>query len=140
MSHVQKLGFYVIKCTSIFIVSILYFLLGSFISIRINRWYDVKEKEGSAEEKEDMVKSKSTALLLLETSCMFGVLGIAYYILRNIVSSHPLFMGKWPLDGYFGYEHAKLKEKSMGGIIVSYVMFYFQTNLLMRMKVLGTRL
>ena len=136
----NEIGFYLTKAISVFLISVLYFIFGSFISITIDSLYSHHEHQKTPEEKLHFIESKSTTTLLYEMSFMFGILGVAYYILRNIVASHFFLGGKWPLDNVFGYNHALLKERQMGGIIVGYVMIFFQSNLTTRMQVFSSRL
>jgi hypothetical protein len=52
------------------------------------------------------------------------VIGVLIYIIRNIVQFIP-----FPLEGFYGYQHSRVKELSSGGIAISFGVFYAQENI-----------
>jgi RsiW-degrading membrane proteinase PrsW (M82 family) len=108
----MNLGFYGIKIVSIFIVSVLYFILGTALSLFLDRIISNNDP-----------KQRSTISLFAEIASIFGLLGIIYYIIRNIVTNMPFI-----LDGVYGFHYSMLKEAS-GGIIIAYILFTYQKKL-----------
>jgi len=72
---------------------------------------------GKFDEKTD--EKKSILILTIEFICIFWLYGIIIYIARNIVNSIP-----FPLDGYEGYDHMRLKELNMP-LIFSFTFILF---------------
>lgn len=113
MTIENTIGFYSVKIISIFIVSIIYFIVGSVASILLNDNLPDKEK----------IQNLSTFNLILFSCSIFGGIGVLYYFLRLMVKKIPFF-----LDGLYGFKYLVLKEVS-GGIIVGFVMYKYLDKL-----------
>ena len=114
------IGFYVVKISAIFIMSVLYFICGVTVSILIDDAIPDKNLE-----------DKSTIILIIQICTIVGMIGVIYYFLRVYIKSVTFF-----LDGLYGFKYSLLKEAS-GGIIFSYVLYTYQTklhNLLIELK------
>lgn len=118
----QRFGFYTVKMTAIFVMSVIYFVLGSFLSVLLNE----------ALPDEDL-HQLSTPYLVAQLSVIFGMIGVVYYVLRNIVKSMPFF-----LDGMYGFQYGLLREAT-GGIIVAYTMYAYLDRLQLLMTELHNR-
>ena len=46
------------------------------------------------------------------------------YIIRNIVHLIP-----FPLEGFYGYQHFRVKELHSGGVALAFGVFYAQENI-----------
>jgi hypothetical protein len=73
--------------------------------------------------KKEDYKDVSKPLLLLDILSHLFLIGVAAYILRNIVGLIP-----FPLNGVAGFEHKRLKELS-GGTVLAMILLFFQQNL-----------
>jgi hypothetical protein len=61
--------------------------------------------------------------ILLELVAQMAFVGIAVYILRNVIELVP-----FPLDGIYGFDHMKVKELKSGALL-SLSVIVFQYNL-----------
>ena len=82
---------------------------------------------------EEELKQMSTIRLGIEISIITGFIAVGYYLVRNLLSSGPLFFDRWFLEGIYGYKHEMLKEATTGGIIVANIVFFFQDRLRKRL-------
>jgi len=73
--------------------------------------------------KKEDYKNVSKAMLLLDILAHLFLIGIAAYVLRNIVGLIP-----FPLNGVAGFDHKRLKELS-GGTVLAMILLFFQQNL-----------
>ena len=119
----STIGFYIVKLLAIALISTYYFILGSIMSITINRFTPRRD-----------VKQMSTLRLFIEILLSFIAIGIGYYFIRKIVRIVP-----FPLEGLYDFEKTRLKEMS-GGIIVSYVVFTYQQKLAERLLEFASRM
>ena len=119
----SSIGFYSVKIAAIFLISVLYFMVGSCLSLFLN--------EAIPEENLDEL---STPLLIALLSLIFGSIGVVFYILRNMIKRMPFF-----LDGYYGFKYGMLREAT-GGLIIGYTMYAYLDKLKRLMKELSTRL
>lgn len=117
------IGFYAVKVTAIFLMSVFYFMVGSVLSILLN---DAIPDENLHE--------LSTPFLVVLLSSIFGAIGVVFYILRNIVKSMPFI-----LDGYYGFQYSMLREAT-GGLVIGYIMYAYLDKLKGLMDELSTRL
>jgi hypothetical protein len=118
-----SIGFYTVKVSSIFLISVLYFIVGSVLSILLN---DIIPSEN--------VEEISTIRLIALLGLIFGSIGVVFYGLRVMIKNMPFF-----LDGYYGFNYSLLREAS-GGIIIAYTMYAFLDKLIDLMQELAKRL
>jgi hypothetical protein len=118
-----SIGFYTVKVSSIFLISVLYFIVGSVLSIFLN---DIIPSEN--------VEEISTIKLIALLGLIFGSIGVVFYAIRIIIKNMPFF-----LDGYYGFNYSLLREAS-GGIIIAYTMYAFLDKLIDLMQELAKRL
>ena len=103
-----------IKMLDIGIITIIYFVIGYFVSWGVNKiYYNFNPNE-----------HPNKILIFLEICMQIFVIGILMYIIRNIVQFIP-----FPLEGFYGYQHSRIKELSSGGIASSFGVFYAQENI-----------
>ena len=122
MNIPRKFGFYSVKIISIFIISVLYFITGSIFSLLLDEAIPDEDP-----------KQLSTLTLLLEVSIVFGVIGVVYYLNRIAIKKMPFF-----LDGLFGFEYS-LVHDTASGMIVGYILYAYQDNLIDLLKELRVR-
>ena len=116
-------GFYTVKITAIFLLSVLYFVTGSILSILLNEMIP-----------DENLHELSTPYLMVLLSLIFGSIGVVFYVLRNMVKRMPFF-----LDGYYGFQYAMLREAT-GGLIIGYTMYAYLDKLKGLMKEFSARL
>jgi hypothetical protein len=119
----SSVGFYTVKITSIFLISILYFLVGSVLSILLNEMIP-------SESLEEIHTWKLVGLM----GIIFGSIGVVFYVVRIMIKRMPFF-----LDGYYGFKYSILREAA-GGIIVGYTMYAFLDKLKALMDELAKRM
>lgn len=103
-----------IKMLDIGILTTIYFILAYFISWGVNKiYYDFNPNE-----------HRNKIVIFLEICMQIFVIGVLIYIIRNIVQFIP-----FPLEGFYGYQHSRVKELSSGGIAISFGVFYAQENI-----------
>ena len=122
MSIGHNIGFYSVKIISIFIVSILYFITGSILSLVLDETVPKTD-----------VHTESTLLLLTEVSLIFGIVGVVFYLNRILIKKMPFF-----LDGYFGFNYSLLHDAA-SGMIVGYILYAYQDKLISKLKELRIR-
>ena len=103
------------KVLDIGFVTVYYFFFGILIAVGLDRIL--------GKFKEEDYKDISTTRLAIEICIHLFLLGILAYALRNIIGFIP-----FPLEGLGGFHHKQLKEID-GGIIISFVLILFQSNL-----------
>lgn len=104
-----------IKMLDIAYLGIIYATIAISVSIAIDKTIGEFNKEES--------DKKSTARIISEIYGNLVLVAVAGYIIRNIVELIP-----FPLDGYYGFDHKKVKELA-GGLTFGFALFYYQTNL-----------
>ena len=114
-----------IKLLDIAYVSMIYFFLIYVVSVTLDKYI------GPFVPSEHEHKSKMR--LFIEIGLHFGLLGIIGYLLRNTMERIP-----FPLDGFYGFQHQKLKELG-GGLIASFLIFYFQEHLKKKLRYFAMR-
>jgi hypothetical protein len=111
----MKPEFLLAKIIDIGLVTVYYFFIGFILSILIDDWI--------GKFKDNEYENQSTAWIMLQVVIHLFSLGILSYILRNVIERIP-----YPLEGYGGFRHIRLKE-IQGGIVLSFVLLFFQKNL-----------
>lgn len=106
------------KITAIGYVTGIYFLLGLVIAKSFDWIYGEFDKKKYAPEVEN-----STFWLGVDIFLHIFFLAIIFYVLRNFVERIP-----YPLEGFGGYQHSRLKELE-GGPVLEFVGIFFQRNL-----------
>lgn len=119
----STVGFYTVKVLSIFLLSVVYFIVGSLLSLLLNESLP-----------EENVRKWSTPRLIATLAMVFGMIGVVFYFLRNLIKRMPFF-----LDGYYGFQYSMLREAS-GGIIVAYAMYAYLDRLHIMMDELALRI
>ena len=71
--------------------------------------------------------------MILESWLYIGLVAISAYIVRNLVEKIP-----FPLDGYGGFIHSKVKELG-GGPIYGFLLFFYARNLRKKIEILINR-
>jgi hypothetical protein len=120
----STVGFYTVKMAAIFIMAIIYFIVGSIMSIGLDNIMPEKKE----------LEETPTYLIFLKICGIFGIIAVLYYFLRIQIKNMPFF-----LDGLYGFKYNMLKEAS-GGIIVAYIMYIYQDRLGDMLKELRKRL
>jgi hypothetical protein len=108
-------GFLFAKITDIGLVTIYYFLTGVVLAGIVDRTIGKFD--------ETQYKGVSTLQLTLEIGAHLILLSILAYVMRNLIGMIP-----FPLEGFGGFRHAQLKEID-GGIMLSFILVFFQSNL-----------
>ena len=107
--------FLAVKLTDIGLTTTYFFVVGLVFA----KLFDIVYGEF----KEEDYKKMSKPLLLLDILFHLFLIGIAAYVLRNIVGLIP-----FPLEGVAGFQHKRLKELS-GGTVLAMILLFFQRNL-----------
>jgi len=108
----MNVGFYGVKILSIVIVSIVYVIFGTSLSMLLDQVVIDEDP-----------RQKSTFVLFSEIALMFGLIAVLYYAMRLFVKNMPFI-----LDGMYGFRYSMLKEAS-GGVIIAYILFCYQDKL-----------
>ena len=124
-STIQNALIIAIKVIDIGFLTAIYFILGMVVSAFFDNLYGPFD--------EAVEEAKTTFRLWGEIILHLALVGIAVYILRNLVERIP-----FPLDGFFGFEHKKVKELS-GGIILTFSILN-QSVLRRKIEILYNRL
>ena len=111
----MKAAFLIAKLLDIGLVTVYYFFIGFVLSALID--------DALGEFNTDNYKNTSTLWIVLEIIIHLFSLGILSYVMRNLIERIP-----YPLEGYGGFHHIRLKE-IQGGIVLSFVLLFFQKNL-----------
>jgi hypothetical protein len=111
----MKAAFLIAKLLDIGLVTVYYFFIGFVLSALID--------DALGEFNTDNYKNTSTLWIVLEIIVHLFSLGILSYVMRNLIERIP-----YPLEGYGGFHHIRLKE-IQGGIVLSFVLLFFQKNL-----------
>ena len=104
-----------IKILDIAYLSGLYVAIGLTFSVLVNNYIGRFNPKAADQ--------KSIPRLMLEIWLQLSIILVSAYIIHNIVELVPS-----PLDGVAGFKHALVKERS-GGVIFSFLLFFYQTNL-----------
>lgn len=105
-----------IKMIDISLLGVYYLMCGIISAIVINKIF--KEIEESRGDNKQESNSYKAFRIILRTALIM----ISAYLMRNIVREIPFL-----LDGYFGYEHLRLKEMN-GGVIIAFSIIALQSE------------
>jgi hypothetical protein len=122
--------FIVAKTTDIALSSVYYFFLALIASVALNfasQFYDSYTKKDDANE-------KSMPRLMFEIVANIFFIVFTFWIIRNVVERIP-----FPLEGYGGYQHAKLSLPTTL-LLTSVTMLFFQTALMDKVRELNARI
>jgi hypothetical protein len=103
-----------IKIIDISIITVLYFVIGYFLSCVVNKMYYTFDSNSKP----------NKAIIFLEVCGQLAVIGIIIYFIRNIIQ-----LISFPLEGIYGSDHSKVKELNSGSIALSFGVFYAQDNI-----------
>jgi len=67
--------------------------------------------------------------LFIEVCGQLTLIAILVYVIRNLVNLIPI-----PFEGYYGYQHIRVKELHSGGVALGFGLFYGQTELKEKME------
>lgn len=115
-----------IKIIDIGYITVIYFLLGFYISVYVDH------KLGEFDEQ--AAKNKSTLRLTVECMVHIYLIGVLVYVMRNVVEKIP-----FPLDGYKGFVHLKVKEVTNATVFV-FIFLIFQYHLRKKLDYLRKRI
>lgn len=111
----MKATFLFAKLVDIGLVTVYYFFIGFVLSAIID--------DQLGDFSDENYEKTSTLWIILEIVTHLFTLGIFSYVIRNLIERIP-----YPLEGYGGFHHIRLKE-IQGGIVLSFVLLFFQKNL-----------
>jgi uncharacterized membrane protein HdeD (DUF308 family) len=115
-----------LKFADIFLLSAYYVVAALLISAGIDSVIGKFDKETD--------KQKSTIRLFAEAILYVFILLVIFYVVRNIIERIP-----FPLDGWFGFEHSRVKERT-GDVIFVFILFYFQNYFTEKLDFLHSRI
>ena len=111
----NKPAFLTAKIIDIGMVTMYYFIIGIAVSWATDSWLGKFD--------DAHFDKISTVRLFFEIVLHIFIIGVIAYLIRNLIEYIP-----FPLDGVGGFEHRRLKEIE-GGIILPFVLIFFQKNL-----------
>jgi hypothetical protein len=126
--YTQK--FLVAKTTDIALSSVYYFFLALAASIGLNFASEFYESYTL----KDKTQEKSMTRLMFEIVANIFFIVFTFWIIRNVVERIP-----FPLEGYGGYQHAKLSLPTIL-LLTSVTMLFFQTALMDKVRELNGRI
>lgn len=109
-----------LKIIDICYITIIYFIIGFISSRYINSFYKMIQP--------DFEKTPKW-ILFLQVCGQLMVIAILVYIIRNIVALIP-----FPFEGFYGFQHFRVKELYSGGVALGFGIFYGQTDLKDKME------
>lgn len=115
-----------LKMFDILLLTAYYFIIAFFAATTIDKFL------GKYEDRND--ENKSTARLFLEAILHTFLLLVVFYIARNIVELIP-----FPLDGYYGFDHSRVKERG-GDVVFVFIIFFYQDYYSKKLQTLYKRL
>lgn len=117
---------FALKMFDILLLTAYYFIIAFFAATTIDKFL------GRHEDSND--KNKSTARLFLEAILHTFLLLVVFYIARNIVELIP-----FPLDGFYGFDHSRVKERG-GDVVFVFIIFFYQDYYSKKLQLLYKRL
>ncbi len=118
------------KTADLFLTSFYFFAFGVIGSILLNIITQTYENYTMA----DRTKEKSLGRLMIEIVFNIFFIIALLWTIRNVVPMIP-----FPLEGYGGYQHARLSLPTIL-LLSSMILFFFQTTLMDKMREFNTRL
>jgi len=119
MNYKKELIVRSIKILDIGYITVIYVMLGIILARLCDK------KLGKFDEKK--AKEKSIFQHLIELILLLWFIGVVIYIVRNLVPLIP-----FPLDGYYGFKHLKVKELTSATFFtISFMYFqvYYQNKI-----------
>lgn len=119
MNYKKELIIRSIKIIDIGYITVIYVILGIFLAKLCDK------QLGKFEEKK--ANEKSIFQHMIELILLLWFIGIVIYIVRNLVPLIP-----FPLDGYYGFKHLKVKELTSATFFtISFMYFqvYYQNKI-----------
>jgi hypothetical protein len=130
MKIINELLFRTVKCIDIGYVTIIYFVIAHAIGFYLDKLFVVFYGKDN--------DKKSTFELMKEIGFQIILVGIISYIVRNFVEYIP-----FPLDGFFGFQHVRLKELTDISYFAIFLMMFqydLQDKLLVIQKKFDTKI
>jgi len=118
-----SLGFYSVKITAIVLLTVLYVIAGTVVSMSMDF---LLPDEG--------LDQLSTLRIVSTILAIFSAISVLYYAVRVQLKHVPAVF-----DGFYGFNHLLLREAT-GGIVFAYTMYSFQDRLRAFMKELDRRI
>ncbi len=118
------------KTADLFLTSFYFFAFGVVGSVVLNFLTEMYERYSMS----DRTKEKSLPRLMFEIVFHVFFIVLLFWGIRNAVSLIP-----FPLEGYGGYQHARLSLPTIL-LLSSVTLFFFQTTLMDKMREFNTRL
>jgi hypothetical protein len=119
---------FIIRLIKLFDIAYIFslYVLGAFIQSLIlsSLFKDFNKEE---------YDKKSSIKIFIEICLIFACIGILVYFTKNLLEHIP-----FPLDGYKGYNHSRLKEINTA-IPLTYTILFFQRGLRKKLGVLAKR-
>lgn len=103
-----------IKIIDIAFITAIYFIVGFFIGWLIDDLFDIVFGG---------VGTKHVLIVLGECILTVCTIAVISYLGRNVIQGIP-----FPLDGYMGFQHMRVKEVSGGGMLLMFIVV-FSSNL-----------
>jgi hypothetical protein len=119
----MDLEFICVKIGAIGYYSMIYLLFIVPFSILLNYLMPNLNKA-----KDDYISDKNDLTIIFEIMMNFALVGIVFYIIRNIAINIP-----YPLEGFANFKASRLKE-IQGGLVASPIFFNFQTKLISKLS------
>ena len=122
MALTSELAFRSIKILDIGYITILYFSVAFVLAIVFDKYYGAFDNEAE--------QHKSFFRKIIEIIGMVWIIGVACYIVRNVVERIPS-----PFHGLYGFDHLRLRELKQADVFV-FIFLYFQFYLNDKLKAL----
>lgn len=119
----------IITLLDICVISLLYLYIGLIVSDIINEIFDFIDGT-------DNPNDVSTIFLIISSSAQFCLIAISAYFIRNFVAMIPN-----PFHNVYDYSRTPdMNAELNGGVIISFILLLFQSNLKEKLYVIRKRL
>lgn len=118
----HEAGFRFVKMLDISYTTVILFFVGFFLANALDKVLPKFDEEKAEKRHVGYVIGEAVGMV-----CLTAVL---LYVSRNLVALIPS-----PFEGFFGFEHGRIKELT-GAPILAFALNYYQTNLQERLKYL----